>query len=232
LDEHDLPIHPELSAGPFVMLAVTDNGTGMDVEVQKHIFEPFFTTKEQGKGTGLGLATVYGVVNQSGGHILVDSKLGRGTTFKIYLPQVRAAARTDQENLEPKELFEGTETILLVEDEESLRKFTCEVLQVRHFTVLEAIDGLEALEIARQHKGPIHLLLTDVVMPRMGGPALAKQLAIQHPDMKVLYMSGYTGSSTSVQGLVSSGAQFLQKPFTRATLFSKLREVLGVFEKA
>ena len=232
LDEHDLPIHPELSTGPFVMLAVTDNGTGMDVEVQKHIFEPFFTTKEQGKGTGLGLATVYGVVNQSGGHILVDSKLGRGTTFKIYLPQVRAAARTDQENREPKELFEGTETILLVEDEESLRKLTCEVLQVRHFTVLEAIDGLEALEIARQHKGPIHLLLTDVVMPRMGGPALAKQLAIQHPDMKVLYMSGYTGSFTSVQGLVSSGAQFLQKPFTRATLFSKLREVLGVFEKA
>ena len=230
-DERNALSHPELTAGLFVMLRVTDTGTGMDAETQKHIFEPFFTTKEQGKGTGLGLATVYGVVKQSGGYISVQSEPGQGTTFRIYLPQVQASVETEQTLVGSNKVPYGTETILLVEDEESLRKLTCDVLVQSHYIVLEARDGLEALQIARQHTGPIHLLLTDVVMPRMNGPALAKQLAVQNPQMKVLYMSGYTGSSASLQILADAQSQFLQKPFTPATLCWKLREVLGMVEK-
>ncbi len=225
LDDLYVLSHPELTAGSFVMLAVTDTGTGIDAETQKHIFEPFFTTKEQGKGTGLGLSTVYGVVKQSGGSISVSSEVGRGTTFKIYLPQTQAAAERD--NPEPKRLFEGTETILVVEDEESLRKLTCEMLLENHYTVLEASNGFEAHEIAQLHEGPIHLLLTDVVMPRISGPSLAKSLMARNPNMKVLYMSGYMNSSV-VQELAISGSEFLQKPFMSDTLTRKVREILGV----
>jgi len=219
--------HAAISPGPFVMLAVSDTGTGIEAEVQKHIFEPFFTTKEQGKGTGLGLATVYGVVKQSGGFISVGSELGHGTTFKIFLPQSDAAPETQQEKVAPKKLQEGTETVLLVEDEESLRKLTCEMLLKNHYTVLEASNGFEAHEIARSHNGPIHLLLTDVVMPRISGPALAKSLLGHHPDLKVLYMSGYMNSAI-VQELAISESEFLQKPFTQDTLTAKMREVLAV----
>jgi len=206
------------------MLRVTDTGTGMDAETQKHIFEPFFTTKEQAKGTGLGLATVYGVIKQSGGYISVNSALGHGTTFEIYLQQVHVAPEMEQQTLEPDDLCEGTETVLLVEDEESLRTLTRDALLESNYTILEASDGLEALEIARQHKGPIHLLLTDVVMPRMSGPALAKQLAIQNPEVKVLFMSGYTGNTYKNESV--EAASILRKPFTRRDLNEKVREVL------
>ena len=231
LDAPSVLNHPELVTGSFVMLRVSDTGTGMDVEIQKHVFEPFFTTKEPGKGTGLGLATVYGVVKQSGGYVSLHSELGQGTTFTIYLPRVQAAVEAEPQGVGMNSTFEGTETILLVEDEESLRKLTREVLMEGHYTVLEATDGLEALGVAAQHKGPIHLLLTDVVMPRMGGPALAKQLAIKNPEMKVLFMSGYAGNTGSRQALPGPQSHFLQKPFTRASLASKLREVLGMFEE-
>ena len=225
LDDLYVQSHPELAAGSFVMLAVTDTGTGIDPETQKHIFEPFFTTKEQGKGTGLGLSTVYGVVKQSGGFISVSSEVGRGTTFKIYLPQTSSAAERD--DIEPRRLFEGTETVLVVEDEESLRKLTCEMLVENHYTVLEASNGFEAHELAQLHQGTIHLLLTDVVMPRISGPSLAKSLMARNPNMKVLYMSGYMNSSV-VQELAISGSEFLQKPFTSDTLTRKIREIFGV----
>ncbi len=224
LDDLYVLSHPELTAGSFVMLAVTDTGTGIDPEIQKHIFEPFFTTKEQGKGTGLGLSTVYGVVKQSGGSISVSSEVGRGTTFRIYLPQTQAAAEKD--SVESTRLFEGTETVLVVEDEESLRKLTCEMLLENHYNVLEASNGFEAHEISQLHQGPIHLLLTDVVMPRISGPSLAKSLVARHPNMKVLYMSGYMNSSV-VQELAISGSEFLQKPFMSDTLTRKIREILG-----
>ena len=220
--------HSPLVPGSYVMLAVIDAGIGMDAETQTHIFEPFFTTKEQGKGTGLGLATVYGIVKQSGGYVWVYSELGQGTTFKIYLPQVQGEAEKEQPSIGPDKLVKGTETILLVEDEEALRKMTHELLEESAYTVLEASDGLEALEIAQQHKGPIHLLLTDVVMPRMGGPALAKPAAVLHPELKVLYMSGYTGHSDVGRALLSAESELLQKPFTRDALLRKIREVLGV----
>jgi PAS domain S-box-containing protein len=224
LDERYTLSHPGLVPGSYVMLRVTDTGTGMDAETQKHIFEPFFTTKEQGKGTGLGLATVYGVIKQSGGCISVNSELGQGTIFEIYLEQVHVAPEMEQQTLELDDLCEGTETVLLVEDEESLRTLTRDVLLESNYTILEASDGLEALEIARQHKGPIHLLLTDVVMPRMSGPALAKQLAIQNPEVKVLFMSGYTGNTYKNESV--EAASILRKPFTRRDLNQKVREVL------
>jgi CheY-like chemotaxis protein len=214
--------------GPFVMLTITDTGTGMDAETQLHVFEPFFTTKGLGKGTGLGLATVYGFVKQSGGYVWVYSELGQGTTFKIYLPQVQGEAEKERRSIGPDKLVKGTETILLVEDEESLRELTRDLLLQSGYAVLEASDGLEALAIAQQHKGSIHLVLTDVVMPRMGGLALAKQLGILQPEVKVLYMSGYSGYSAASQGLANSELELLQKPFTRNTLTRKVREMLRV----
>ena len=200
LDEFYGRQHAPLVPGSYVMLVVADTGIGIDAETQTHIFEPFFTTKEQGKGTGLGLATVYGIVKQSNGYVWVYSEVGQGTTFKIYLPQVQGDVEKKQSSIGLGKHLKGTETILLVEDEEPLRKMTCELLVDSGYTVLEASDGLEALEIAQQHKGSIHLLLTDVVMPRMSGPALAKPAADLHPELKVLYMSGYTGYSDDWSG--------------------------------
>ena len=228
LDEFYARQHTPVVPGSYVMLVITDTGVGMDAETQTHIFEPFFTTKALGKGTGLGLATVYGIVKQSGGYVWVYSELGQGTTFKIYLPQVQGEAEKEQPSIGPDKLVKGTETILLVEDEEALRKMTRELLEKSGYTVLEAGDGLEALEIGQQHKGPIHLLLTDVVMPRMGGPALAKSAAVLHPELKVLYMSGYTGHSDAGRALLSAESELLQKPFTRDALLRKMREMLGV----
>jgi two-component system, cell cycle sensor histidine kinase and response regulator CckA len=227
-DEHYALRHNQVAPGSFVMLAVTDTGTGMDAETQAHIFEPFFTTKEQGKGTGLGLSTVFGVVKQSGGFVWLYSEPGQGTTFKIYLPTVPGEPATEQHGVGSRDLAKGTETILLVEDEESLCKLTREMLQDSGYSVLVAHDGEQALEIASQHKGSIHLLLTDVVMPKMGGPALAKQLALLRPETKLLYMSGYTRSSAATQELAESGMGLLQKPFTRSTLTRKVRDVLDV----
>jgi PAS domain S-box-containing protein len=218
--------HPEAPSGPFVMLVVSDTGCGMAEAVRAQIFEPFFTTKEIGKGTGLGLATVYGIVKQSGGHIQVHSEVGRGTVFQIYLPRVPDAERPRQSLGGPTTLDQGSETILLVEDEASVRVTARHVLSASGYTVLEAADGEAALQICQQHTEAIHLLLTDVVMPRMGGCQLADLLQPLRPDMKVLFLSGYTDDALVRHGVQESHMAFLQKPFTPAALARKVREVL------
>ena len=216
--------HYSMPAGSYVMVAVTDTGCGMDKDVQAHIFEPFFTTKEQGKGTGLGLATVYGIIEQSGGHIWVYSELGVGTTFKIYLPTAAGAPEIAEESVVPAG---GSETVLLVEDDASLRELARMVLSARGgYKVLESSGGKEALVFAGQHQGTIHLLLTDVVMPGMSGGELSEGLAPLRPEMKILYMSGYTDDTAVRHGVLEEGMAFLQKPFTPESLLRKVRDVL------
>jgi two-component system cell cycle sensor histidine kinase/response regulator CckA len=225
LDEDYARRHPPQLPGPYVLLTVADTGIGMDAETQARIFEPFFTTKEIGKGTGLGLSTVYGVVRQSGGHIWVYSELGLGTTFKIYLPCAEQPARVQQPSAAPAESMRGSETILLVEDEEALRELTRNLLEGSGYTVLEAELPEAAIEIALRYGGKIHVLLTDMVMPGMNGKDLAAKLNPIRPEMKVVYMSGY--SSFSHAGLADSEIALLAKPFTREKLLRKLRETLG-----
>jgi two-component system cell cycle sensor histidine kinase/response regulator CckA len=221
--------HPPLVAGRYALLAVTDTGIGMDKETQAHIFEPFFTTKEVGKGTGLGLSTVYGVVKQSGGYIWVYSERGHGSVFKIYLPRVDESVQQSRSPSESApELFLGTETVLLVEDEESVRTLTRSLLEEGGYKVIEASSGAHALELAEAYSGPIHLLLTDVVMPGMNGRVLAQKLIAAMPETRVLYVSGYTGSFASHNELLEAGAVLVQKPFSRTTLLRKLREVLDL----
>ena len=226
LDEEYALRHPPTVPGKYVMLVMTDTGIGMDEKVRSHIFEPFFTTKELGKGTGLGLSTVYGIVKQSGGYIWVESTLGRGSTFKIYLPQVADAVPQSQPRDVATSPLQGSETILLVEDEEPLRSLTCMTLEQGGYTVLEANGGSQAIEIARQHRGSIHLLLTDMVMPGMNGLAVAQNLMSIRPEMKVIYMSGYTNFTTRQQ--LDSEANFLPKPIMRDALLLKLHEVLNL----
>jgi PAS domain S-box-containing protein len=226
LDEKYAHLHPPLLAGRYVLLAVTDTGTGMDQQTQAHIFEPFFTTKEPGKGTGLGLSTIYGVLKQSGGHIWVYSELGHGSVFKVYLPQVDEAVHQSRSSELAPRLDPGTETVLIVEDEESVRALTRTLLEEAGYTVIEASNGRDALAVAGRYSGPIHLLMTDVVMPGMNGPTLAENLAVTYPSMKVLCMSGYTGTFANFSGLVDRGMMLLQKPFTRDALLGKVREVL------
>ncbi len=218
---YSYPVKP----GRYVLLTVTDTGVGMDVATQGHIFEPFFTTKEKGKGTGLGLATVYGVVKQSDGYIEVHSEVGVGTVFKIYLPQVDEPVEVERRSVGEAPAMHGQETVLLVEDEEALCKLTRNILESLGYTVLEACNGAEACEVSRQHRETIHLVLSDVVMPGMNGPALATQLAAQRPEIRVLYMSGYTGQGVG-QGVLPAGSNFLAKPFTRESLALKVRDVL------
>ena len=214
--------------GFYVLLAVSDTGIGMDWETQAHIFEPFFTTKEKGKGTGLGLATVYGIVKQSGGYIWVYSEPGQGTTFKIYLPRVDEPT----ESLQPSEAAGrsagGSETILLVEDEEAVRGLTTKILHDLGYKVLESTSPEDALQIGERHHEPIHLLLTDVVLPGMSGRKVAEHLAFLRPGMKLLYMSGYTDNAIIHHGVLEASTAFLQKPFTPATLARKVREVLDL----
>jgi CheY-like chemotaxis protein len=224
LDEDYARLHPPQRPGPYVLLAVADTGSGMDAETQARIFEPFFTTKELGKGTGLGLSTVYGIVRQSGGHIWVYSEPGQGTTFKIYLPRAGQAARLQQPASSPAESLRGSETILLVEDEESLRELTRSQLEGGGYKVLEAETPDAAIKIARRHGATIHLLLTDMVMPGMNGRDLAAKLAPKRPEMKVIYMSGYSGFTHA--GLADSEISLLAKPFTRQALLRKIREAI------
>jgi two-component system cell cycle sensor histidine kinase/response regulator CckA len=218
--------HQGSSPGQYVMLAVTDTGTGMDPETQAQIFEPFFTTKDRDKGTGLGLATVYGVVKQSSGYITVDSELGKGAAFKIYLPRVEQPVATQGETSQAPLTARGSETILLVEDAEPLRKLAHMFLKDKGYQVFTAMDGSEAQKVAAQYAGPIHLLLTDVVMPGINGRVLAQRLAPLHPTMKVLYMSGYTDSFIAGHGVLEEGIHLLHKPFTEEALTRKVRELL------
>ena len=226
LDESYAEERFSVQPGPYVMLAVSDTGCGMDTETQAHIFEPFFTTKGQGKGTGLGLPTVYGIVKQSGGYIWVYSEPGRGTTFKIYLPRVDAQAEALEPRSPLQESLQGTETILLVEDEERVRRLARTILAGHGYSVLEAPNGAEALRISEQRGGAIHLLVTDVVMPGMSGGELASRLIAKHLHMKVLFVSGYTDDAIVRHGVLQAGIPFIQKPFTPSTLARKVREVL------
>jgi PAS domain S-box-containing protein len=219
--------HPGSKVGSYVMLAVTDTGTGMDAATLTHIFEPFFTTKERGKGTGLGLATVYGVVKQSNGYIWVDSAPGKGASFQIYLPRHVGEPAADEQKTDLGEKLRGSESILLVEDAEPLRKLAQTFLAAAGFRVLSAASGEDALEVAARHGGTFDLLLTDVVMPGMNGRVLAEQLLPRQPGMKVLYMSGYTDSFIAGHGVLDpGGTQLLHKPFTEEVLIHKVREVL------
>jgi PAS domain S-box-containing protein len=227
LTEVDANRYRYVIPGQYVLLKVTDTGCGMNAELQSHIFEPFFTTKEQGKGTGLGLATVYGVIKQSGGYIWVESEVGKGATFKVYLPRVE-----EVRDVVPERTTFGrpqrSHTILLVEDEHSLRKLTRNTLQQAGHTVLEAGDASEALEVAKRTESPIDLLLTDVVMPGMSGRALADELTTLRPGIKVIYMSGYTDGDVATHGVLQSGISFLRKPFTGDALIARVDEVLSI----
>jgi PAS domain S-box-containing protein len=226
LDDAYARQHPDTKPGSYVVLGVSDTGSGMDKETQSHIFEPFFTTKEVGRGTGLGLSTVYGIVKQSGGYVSVYSELGKGTTIRIFLPQVEAPAESGQRIRVWRKPLQGTETILLVEDEESLRDLTQECLQKSGYVVLEARDGRTALQMAKQHAGTIHLLLTDLVMPGMSGRELAEDILPSRPEMKILYMSGYTNDLVTQHGILDPGTTLLEKPFALDSLLSKVRQVL------
>jgi CheY-like chemotaxis protein len=212
-----------------VLLAVSDTGHGMDASIKARIFEPFFTTKEPGKGTGLGLAMVYGFIKQSSGHIAVYSEPGRGTTFKLYLPHARGVGAVVPSSPGLAGLPRGNETILLVEDEDGVRAFVRHLLQICGYTVLEASHGTEALKIVEEHCGPIHLLITDVVMPQgMGGPQVAAGVASRCPEVSVLFVSGYTDDAVVRHGILEERTNFLQKPFTPTALAQKVREVLDL----
>jgi signal transduction histidine kinase/CheY-like chemotaxis protein len=226
LDESYGRSHLEVKPGPYVMLAVSDNGEGMDAATQAHIFEPFFTTKTLGQGTGLGLATVYGIVKQSGGHIWVYSEPGQGTTFKIYLPQVEEALSPTETKTGAIAELKGKETILVVEDDSTLREVISQGLKKFGYGVITAANGGEALLISEKRKEPIHLLLTDVVLPQMGGRELAERLSSSLPGLKVLYMSGYTENAIVNNGILREDVGFLQKPFKVNVMVQKIREVL------
>jgi len=211
-------------------MTVTDSGSGMDEETQSHIFEPFFTTKEQGKGTGLGLSTVYGIVKQSGGYIWVSSEVGKGTSFRIYLPRMFESTETATAHVPVKEVVGATgaesNTLLLVEDEAGIRELTSELLAGWGYEVLVARNGVEALEISGKHRGAIDLMVTDVVMPHMNGRDLAERMRQMRPEMKVIYMSGYTDNLVLQGGMVEEGSDFIQKPFSADTLAKRVRAAL------
>ena len=226
LDDSYARAHVAVTPGPYVMIAVSDTGTGMPPEVRDRVFEPFFTTKGKGKGTGLGLSTVYGIVKQSGGNIWIYSESGKGTTLKIYLPRVDEPAEEVKTQAVGEEFPLGSETILIVEDDKEVRNLAVRILKRQGYTVLDGSYGAEAFNACRQHKGPIHLLVTDVVMPGMDGRALSESLSKLHPEMKVLYMSGYTDDAIIRHGVMEKGMNYIQKPFTVNGLTNKVREVL------
>jgi two-component system, cell cycle sensor histidine kinase and response regulator CckA len=225
LDEIYARTHTGVKPGDYVMIAVSDTGTGMDAETRGHIFEPFFTTKEQGKGTGLGLPMVYGTVKQSEGDIWVYSEPGRGTTFKLYFPQTNENPET-LASVESPRAARGTETLMVVEDEDSVRELVATMLRQAGYTVLGATGAEQAVEIWASHKSPIAMLITDVVMPYVSGRQLAGQLLESHPDLKILFLSGYTENSVVHNGVLDAGVNFLAKPFSQEQLARKVREVL------
>jgi two-component system, cell cycle sensor histidine kinase and response regulator CckA len=225
LDDAYASTHMAVQPGPYVLLTVTDTGTGMDEETKEHIFEPFFTTKELGRGSGLGLSTVYGIIEQSGGHIQVSSAIGSGTTFKIYLPRAESTEEV-RRGSSMTEWTQGTETILLTEDEEIVRNLAREVLVMQGYHVLEAASGDVAVQLCERHQGKIDLLLTDVVMPGMSGREVSAQVTSMRPEVRVIYMSGYTDDMIVHHGVLNEGQDFIQKPFSPNTLVQKVREVL------
>jgi two-component system, cell cycle sensor histidine kinase and response regulator CckA len=217
----------QLAAGAYIVIAVSDNGSGMSAQVQARIFEPFFTTKRMNEGTGLGLSTVYGIVKQSGGYITVYSEIGHGTTFKIYLPRVDAAADSASvDDIASMHSTSGGETVLIVEDDDALRTVACRALRQCGYEVLVASDGAEALEHCSRHQGGLHLVVTDMVMPEMSGIELAESIALRYPEIRVLLMSGYTRDETARRGIASERYAFLEKPFTPSKLAARVRELL------
>jgi len=226
LDRSYVTGHVPTRPGRYVLLAISDTGVGMDAATKARLFEPFFTTKEPGRGTGLGLATVYGIVKQSDGYIWAYSELGHGTTFKMYLPRVAELATAPESTRGTPTPARGSETVLVVEDQEEVRNLTQRVLEARGYAVLAAANGAEALEIVDRHPTPIHLMITDVVMPGMNGREVAQLACAKRKDLKVLFVSGYTGEAVFQHRLLEPGVAFLQKPFTPDALARKTREVL------
>jgi CheY-like chemotaxis protein len=226
LNESYIRTHPHVKPGSYVMLSVTDTGSGMTPEVQQHIFEPFFTTKEKGKGTGLGLSIIHGIVKQSGGEIRVYSEPGKGSTFKIYLPRVFEEVDSWKRPSTGSAMPRGNETVLVVEDEKPVQKMVRGILTRLGYSVLEAGEGQEALELCGSHTAPIHLMVTDVVMPGMAGPDLARAVKILRPETKIVFMSGYTENSMLQHELIEPDANFLQKPFTPEEFAQRIRDVL------
>ncbi len=227
LDENYVRAHTGAIPGDYVMLSVSDTGTGMTDEVKAHVFEAFFTTKPKGKGTGLGLATCQTIVQQSGGHIGVYSEVGKGTTFKVYFPRIDLPLDAMARAIQTGPLPRGTETLLVVEDEPAVRHLARDVLEAQGYEVLRAANGLHAMFVAREHKGsPIRLVITDVIMPQMGGKVMAEWLKSTSPDLKILFTSGYTDEAITHHGVLDAGMAFLPKPYTPATLTRKVREML------
>jgi CheY-like chemotaxis protein len=228
VDETYAQTHRPQEPGAYVMLVVSDTGHGIDADTREHLFEPFFTTKKLGKGTGLGLSTVYGIVKQSNGFIWVESEPDRGTTFRIYLPQVAQPLNQEGITVPASEPVGGSETILIVEDEQSLREMTRESLEIAGYRVLEATDVYDAIRIAEQHQEDIHMLVTDMVMPKMSGPAMAQKVREIRTGIPVLYVSGHTDSSLLQRQLAEENTSFLQKPYSRNDLLREIRKLLTV----
>jgi two-component system cell cycle sensor histidine kinase/response regulator CckA len=227
LDSHYARAHPGATAGDFVMLSVADTGSGISDDVKAHMFEAFFTTKPPGKGTGLGLATCRTIIQQCGGHISVYGELGKGTTFEIYFPRVELELEKAARPIQSEPLVRGTETLLVVEDEPSVRHLAHVVLEAQGYTVLSASNGQDALHVAREHTGvPIRLVITDIIMPLMNGKVMAEWLKTTYPDLKVLFTSGYPDDLIAWQGVLGEDVDFLSKPYSSATLTSKVREML------
>jgi CheY-like chemotaxis protein len=226
VNESFLAAHPDALPGRYVVITVTDNGLGMDVKTLQNVFEPFFTTKERGKGTGLGLSTVYGIVRQSGGWIDVQSEVGKGSSFKIYLPHTEACPMPDMPPA-PKEAVCGGETVLVVEDQEAVRELTKTVLETSGYHVLEATNGVEALAVVERHPDEIHLLLTDVILPGMNGMDLSRRLRALRPKLKVLFTSGYPADVIARRGVVERDVAYIAKPVSPDSLVAKVRDVLA-----